>query len=217
MPTLQERWVAFDTGEGKNKSSQFMMGADLSDITVPAMELILGSVSRQDHRGRIVLNRKGALIAACDLGHHILKTGSCLVLSNGIVTPKSQKSFVTWNLLLAAQGGDLHSIAIPCHLSDGHLLLRAGALDANHVLMTLTPANASVEPELPDLHDVFHLTPSESAIVHDLYLGLSPHEIAENNDNSIHTIRAHIRRCYDKLGVTSREQLWRKLNAYRLA
>jgi len=73
-----------------------------------------------------------------------------------------------------------------------------------------------LEPELPDLEEVFHLTKAEAAIVYDLFRGQTPQQIAEDHRNSIHTVRAHIRRCYDKLAITCREELWRKLNAYRL-
>ena len=83
--------------------------------------------------------------------------------------------------------------------------------------MSLQPATEMVEPELANLKEVFGLTTAEASIVYDLFLGHTPQQISEAHDNSIHTIRAHIRRCYDKLGITCREELWRKLNAYRLS
>jgi DNA-binding CsgD family transcriptional regulator len=32
----------------------------------------------------------------------------------------------------------------------------------------------------------------------------------------VHTVRAHLRHCYDKLGVSYREALWQRLAPYRL-
>jgi DNA-binding CsgD family transcriptional regulator len=57
------------------------------------------------------------------------------------------------------------------------------------------------------LQALFALTPSEAQIVVDLMQGLAPQTIAQNRRNSIHTIRAHIRQCHQKIGVNNREEL----------
>lgn len=110
----------------------------------------------------------------------------------------------------------MRSLVLPCHKGDGHLLIRASTMNDTIVCLSLHHATEVTASELPDLTDVFGLTNAEADIVHDLFSGHTPQQIAASHNNSIHTIRAHIRRCYDKLGISSREKLWSKLNAYRL-
>lgn len=69
---------------------------------------------------------------------------------------------------------------------------------------------------VPDVGALFGLTPSETRILEGLVDGRRADELAENLNVSIETVRTHIRRFYNKLGVNSREQMIAKVSAYRV-
>lgn len=66
----------------------------------------------------------------------------------------------------------------------------------------------SVAPLWADLGRVFGLTPAEAAIVRGLVSGRGAEQLAVDHGVGLETVRTHIRRVYDKLGVSSREQLY---------
>jgi DNA-binding CsgD family transcriptional regulator len=62
----------------------------------------------------------------------------------------------------------------------------------------------------------FDLTRSEAAIVKRLVGGQTPTVVAEELGLSIETVRTHIRRTYNKLGISCREQLFSVIVPFRL-
>lgn len=190
---------------------------DLTTIAVTDTIKLLDSLGAMDKRARLLLSRNARLLVACSGMAEIFDAGSCLQLKNGSISTAQPEFGARFSKLLLVGTSDVMTLALPCRLTDGHLLIRATAVCDDVVCLSLQKATEMIQPELPDLMDVFHLTETEAGIVNDLFMGRAPQQIAEDHDNSIHTIRAHIRRCYDKLGISSREQLWHKLNAYRLS
>ena len=71
-------------------------------------------------------------------------------------------------------------------------------------------------PEFADLGAAFGLTKSEHEAVVMLHRGLVADQIAIELSVSVDTVRSHIKGIYQKLGVCSREALFRKLQPYRL-
>lgn len=169
-----------------------------------------------DGRARMLVDRSGRYLAGSSGMVEIFTWGTCLHVRGGILQVTQAEDRERLIELLEVRAPEVRTLALPCLKIDGHLVIRATSLAHNAVCMSLQSATEMVEPELADLQEVFHLTKAEAAIAYDLFRGHAPHQIAEDHDNSIHTVRAHIRRCYDKLAVTCREELWRKLNAYRL-
>ena len=97
-------------------------------------------------------------------------------------------------------------------------IMRSTPFDDTMICMSLQPVDDdSHRPALPDLTYAFGLTPSEAAVVIDICSGYTPQDIADRNNISIHTVRAHLRHCYGKLGVTCREELWHKLRHYLIS
>lgn len=169
-----------------------------------------------DGRARMVLRRDGRYLAGSTGVDDIFRQGTCLHMRDGVVRVSMPEYSDELQKLLAVKAPEVRTLALPCWMSDGHLLIRSTSISRSAVCFSLQRATQMIEPQLPDLQIVFGLTNAEARIVDDLFLGYTPQQIAQSHDNSIHTIRAHIRRCYDKLGITCREELWRKLNAYRL-
>lgn len=69
---------------------------------------------------------------------------------------------------------------------------------------------------IPNVGRLFGLTPSEIRILEGLMRGRRADELACELNVSIETVRTHIRRFYNKLGVNSREQMIAVINAYRV-
>lgn len=213
MTHLNERIAAGDRA---------ILRSDDPRIKIPSvgpheLQHLLDGFSMLDGRMRALFGRDGAYLAGSEgLAEHF-ELETCLALNNGVVRVAQPQYADDFRYLLEARAPEVRTLALPCGKIDGHLLLRATSACDTAVLVSLQRATEMVEPELADLEQVFKLTKAEAAIVYDLFLGWTPQKIAHDHDNSIHTIRAHIRRCYDKLGITCREELWRKLNAYRLA
>jgi DNA-binding CsgD family transcriptional regulator len=69
---------------------------------------------------------------------------------------------------------------------------------------------------VPDVGALFGLTPSETRILKGIVDGRRAEDLAESLGVSIETVRTHIRRFYNKLGVNSREQMIAKVSAYRV-
>ena len=172
--------------------------------------------SRLDGRSRLIIRRDGSLVASSEDVPDLVRQHECFSLEKGklrIVHGRTRKAFAqivedsndgAGTLLLRRAGGD------------GHWIVRfvCGADDL--LFITLQAATTNHTAGLPDLCEAFGFTPSEAQIVRDLYDGRAPQSIAREHKISIHTVRAHIRRCYDKLQITSREELWHKLSAYQI-
>jgi len=82
------------------------------------------------------------------------------------------------------------------------------------VLTIFHPDNPSTS--VPNVGALFGLTPSETRILEGLMNGRRADELAWELNVSIETVRTHIRRFYNKLGVNSREQMIAMISAYRV-
>jgi LuxR family maltose regulon positive regulatory protein len=71
-------------------------------------------------------------------------------------------------------------------------------------------------PEYKGLVEAFDLTSAEELVAQQLLRGSTPAEISESCNLSIHTIRTHIAHVHAKLGVNSREAMWRRCGAFQV-
>jgi DNA-binding NarL/FixJ family response regulator len=106
--------------------------------------------------------------------------------------------------------------------SDGsHILFRLRRLskegDRPLVGLIFYSCASNFDPQFADLRAAFSLTNGEQEVMLMLHRGLTAEKIAGALKLSIETIRSHIRSAYLKLGVSSREEVFRKLHPYRLA
>ncbi|MFN3815124.1 helix-turn-helix transcriptional regulator [Brevundimonas sp.] len=91
-----------------------------------------------------------------------------------------------------------------------------GVTGGNAVALTFQPASPAERYVWADFAPYFDLTRSEAAIVKRLVDGQTPAAVAEQLGLSIETVRTHIRRIYNKLGVSSREQLFAAVASFRI-
>jgi DNA-binding CsgD family transcriptional regulator len=121
---------------------------------------------------------------------------------------------------IGAAAAELSHLVLPC--SDGsHILFRLRRLskegDRPLAGLIFYSCATSVDPQFADLRAAFSLTNGEQEVMLMLHRGLTAEKIASALRLSIETIRSHIRSAYQKLGVSSREEMFRKLHPYRLA
>jgi len=101
----------------------------------------------------------------------------------------------------------VHVEWLPSDAVDG-----AGSL----VALTFPPYDGTARYVWAEFAHHFDLTRSEAAIVKRLVAGQTPAIIAEELGLSIETVRTHIRRTYNKLGISCREQLFSVIVLFRL-
>jgi len=92
-------------------------------------------------------------------------------------------------------------------MADGEWWLasvRALGPDNDRTLVEVHAGAADEDADVEPLAQAFALTASESAILAYLLQALAPKEIADIIGISSHTVRAHMRAIYSKLGVRAR-------------
>lgn len=178
------------------------------------VESVLECVSRLDGKSILLVDRRGQLLASSRCAEAIFKEGNSLKLERGYLAISNSLHDAALKRILGVTGSSVETVVLQA--GKRHMLLRASAFNEALVCLTLTNAEDAGKPVLPNLESLFGLTPCEARIINALYQGRTPQWIADDHQNSIHTIRAHIRHCYDKLGVSCREELWSKLNALRV-
>lgn len=96
--------------------------------------------------------------------------------------------------------------------------LPSGAADPDGPLVALAfnPPNPDDRYVWADFAPYFDLTRSEAVITRRLTGGQTPSTVAAELGVSIETVRTHIRRIYNKLGISSREELFATIAAFRI-
>lgn len=179
------------------------------------IDQLINAWARLDHHVGMLVDRKGKLISCSENTHQALTAGGCLILSRGIVSPLNANLSGDFENLLSVENGQMRILLFPA-VPDKQWLLRATAINDHFLCLILKDLSEEERVHLADVSAAFGLTKTEAHICEDLYNGLSPQKIAQGRNISIHTVRAHMRRCYDKIRVTSREELWHILNKYQV-
>ena len=100
-----------------------------------------------------------------------------------------------------------------------HMLLRGIEIHRDHLNRYIGLwffGTATFTPVYADLARAFDLTGREHEILLALMDAQRPEDIAKDLGLRIPTVRTHIRNLYDKLDVTCREQLFRRVSPFRL-
>lgn len=201
----------------QSAGSQSRLAMLTADNVEPALAAMLTSMDALDSRVRIVTERSGNILAAGRDLDHWLGRSDCLWLKANRLTAFDRGAQLLLDNLFRVEIGHVETQILRRRQEEGHCILQSVGLCPDAVAVTMQLAHPEFEPRLVNLEVAFGLTPSESHIVELLHLGLGPQEIGGALGISVHTVRAHLRHCYEKLDVSTREELWRKLAPYRLA
>lgn len=122
--------------------------------------------------------------------------------------------------LMTVAKGETKTVCIGSRRNANHLMLRATVLADVGGMPILGIAfhrtGACFTSDWPDFTHLFGLTDAENRVIRMLLNGIGAERIAAEQKLSINTVRTHITHAYEKLGISSREQLWARLASYRL-
>ena len=168
-----------------------------------------------DGKSRIFLTRSGEWLASDEQAEAVLVDNVAgLSLDHGRLRASGKMAKRLDRVLKA--GDAPVTIVMPKKDWEGHIILRSSAYNETMVGVLAYDSENETDAEFASLEEAFGLTPAEANVVHAMVNGYSAAEIAEDRNLSINTVRVHLRHCYEKLGVSSREQLWRKIHPYFL-
>lgn len=178
----------------------------------PGLSEVLGCLKRLDGKTRLIVTRSGTVVASAANEPLLEADGDGVLdaLRYGNHGQDTRQGKIA--RLLAVRGNDVEVAIIETGHDGRAVLVRAIAVDEEHVCLALTVPGQPGSPRIGELQQLFGLTAAEARIVLDLMEGQPPQAIAKRRSNSIHTIRAHIRQCHQKIGVRSREELFSRIS-----
>jgi DNA-binding CsgD family transcriptional regulator len=183
---------------------------------IRALRNLLSAEELLDGRSHFVILRSGEVLAGSRSSRNALKECDCFSIRDNRLEMRHTPEHDTWSDVTALASGTSATLVQPCETTGGHCILRIASMCENTLLATIQRANEKVQAKLADLVTTFGLTPSEAHVIELLVSGHRPAEIGEELAISVHTVRAHLRHCYEKLDVSNREELWQKLAPYHL-
>lgn len=168
----------------------------------------------QDHAARFILSASGHICSA--------NAAARLLLDEGLVAIDGQE-----RLVLPRPGGrQPRSDLVAATLRHGAAERRAYQLgpdrwlaaaaqrdseNADRIFVSLRDVRLSADLDLEAVAESFGISESERPILQGLAQALCPKEIARINNLSVHTVRAHLRSIYGKMGVRSQTETQRIL------
>lgn len=119
---------------------------------------------------------------------------------------------------LLSSGDPRHGgICCPRAAGEAHLLVRARRVEDDGAIFVaghLYLSSAQEVLRLTQLEDAYQLTASEQKVVQLLFNGAGAAEITRQTGVSEGTVRTQIKAAYRKIGISSKEMLFRKLRPF---
>lgn len=169
---------------------------------------------------RCLVNGTLELVWANPPARRHLRKGRDIACPHGVVTPVDpglQSAFTDFVL-----GCERHvsTFCLPRDDGGGFLLFRAREVvrdgEQRFFGITFHPSSQRASSRYADLDAAFKLTPSEIRVVEKMAEGATVEEIAAAMGISVLTVRSHLKHVYAKLGVTSRQALFSRIQSFRV-
>jgi len=177
----------------------------------PGIVAFLDCLAQLDGRIRLVVDRDGMIVARPRLASSFLGNmigdNQPASRGNGGVASRIAAAPRLAERLLRVRGDETEIAMLESADGGGPIIVRASAIDDRHVCILFLMASAKRSGRIEELGSLFGLTACEAQVVLDMIEGRSPAAIADRRGNSIHTIRAHIRQCHQKIGAKTREEM----------
>lgn len=168
----------------------------------------------QDHAARFILSSSGRICSANAAAEQLIEDG--LVHVDGqqrLVLPRLNGRRTQIDLIAAAQRcGSTERRAY--QLGPDRWLAAAAQRDSedpDRIFVSLRDVQLSADLGLDAIADSFGISESERPVLQGLAQALCPKAIARTNNLSVHTVRAHLRSIYGKMGVRSQTETQRIL------
>lgn len=161
----------------------------------------------------LLVDRQGRVLDANAAARADIRDGRIGLLSDGLLRLGARDCARRFQIGLAEAATDAQSWhRLVVRMSDGEWrLTRLRALpEVDHVaLVEIQPSAADHDADISPLARAFALTVAETAVLSNLLDAQAPKEIARALGISSHTVRAHMRAIYAKLGVRARSGMMR--------
>jgi DNA-binding CsgD family transcriptional regulator len=166
-------------------------------------------------RARFILGGDASLEWRNRAGRQLLNRRDPLLLVGPHVRPCNSLQVERFLNFVGSASPTLSVLCLSDQDRDDRLIMSAVRLGSRG-LVGITAFFASEGPlcHWADLREAFGLTPCERDIAQALAGGLTAESTAQKLHASVKTVRTHIRHVYGKLGVSSREELFRRLTPY---
>jgi DNA-binding CsgD family transcriptional regulator len=190
----------------------------LDELSQIPLESELGPWWALDRRARLIAESDGKVVSSDHLARSILQRKAGIFLRDERLTAVERKFQPALDQHLRAPIGARRCLVLPVG-KDGSLLLqtiRFAHATGDAVAVSARLIADDFTPEYKGLAEAFDFTSAEELVALQLLRGLTPTEISENCNLSIHTIRTHIAHVHAKLGVSSREAMWRRCGAFQV-
>lgn len=204
-----------------NATNSVQWWSDLPGPTVgPKKRFDFGAVTSAwdiiDGQGRFLLQRDGTILVAGQTARSLVDQMDCLAIRDRTKLIGCGPSACTFAQLLHVPSHQTQTVILPDQRSGGHAIVTSVGVCRNSVGVAVRLASDSYKAKYADFAKAFALTPCEVHVIEMQMCGATPQEVSRELGVSIHTVRTHIRHCYDKLGVSNREELWQKLSPFRI-
>jgi DNA-binding CsgD family transcriptional regulator len=223
-PTLR-RSVTNTTGGqdfGDWGDHRMSFGSTLSVVReADAADSWLVAWSELEPRCRLVLAAADRrLMWANGHAEQALAAGRDLVLRRGVVETADPRHLREFDKFIAGTRPQLSTWSAQRPDGDGDAVFAATRLNRSDeppvVGLSFHGTGSDFAPQWADFAASARLTTAEHEVVARLLQGFSAEEIAARQHVSVETVRSHIRHAYGKLEVSSREQMFRRLEPYRV-
>ena len=168
-----------------------------------------------DSRARVLVKKNLHVVWKNKAADSLFESGAGLSLRNGylLAADRAVQDEIERLVVENRDGANWRILGKPGGAS--HVAVRSWRSNdaAAHGLIFHTLAHVPLS-SIPDLPVEFGFTKAEQQIIKMLLAGRSSTQIASKLDNSVLTVRTHMKRVYSKLGINSREQLFASLTAY---
>lgn len=174
-----------------------------------------------DDQPRLMCTEELVVVWANAAARDALASGGDLELKDGQIALHERAHQAELGALVKNCDTQIATLVLSARDGDGHFLLRARRIEADgveggRVCLTFLRSGASFQPRYADLERAFQLTPAEHRVLLKMAEGMNAEAIAEAKDLSIETVRSHIRSLYNKMSVTSREEIFARIRPFRL-
>lgn len=176
--------------------------------------------SNSQARPYLLATRARRLLWANAAAHAALASGEDVRLQGEFISLSDADQLACFEGWLAGLAGRPAAWCYQRPNGDGCVLFRAqviaGAQGGHTIGLSFLGTGSDYSPQWADFSAMFGLTPSEHRPIRLLLDGHSAEEAARRLGISIETARTHIRRAYVKMGVGSREAMFRLLAPFRI-
>jgi DNA-binding CsgD family transcriptional regulator len=157
-----------------------------------------------------LLQKNGRLVWCNAAAMRLLQGASPMVLRNGLLLTRKSTTTTAFRNWLKGLNDEPSLHVVRGDGVQGNVVIQAMAVSgAADEVVGCRLRVSGARTEIADLAMALGITPAQSGIVRRMILGSSLEQISDETGLSITTVRTHLRNIYARLGISSRDELFR--------